>query len=731
MRYFDRERELQKKEADTDMTWIDAFFFSVVTTTTVGYGHIISAHSDGAKWFFTLYFLLSTTATGKIIGDLSALYYNQVLYEIRSKIIDSTVYVHTSDLGGVTEGHLAQSDYVLFKLQQMQAVDVDMLHRLCNRFHQLDEDRTGFLTIGKNIPSAQQVKEMQKDVDEGRFKTLTDAWVYMKPKVPSVHALETPVRPKKVTDCSDFAWSRSLFKEKASALTNTVLKMTFVYFALGYLTMASLDPSIANGNWGSDKGWYFISATISTVGLGDFAPETQLTRGFAIVMMPFGIVILSQFIGAIKMTQASNEPVVKPDTNSAVLIEAKRIFDALGVDGSKSLSRNEFKSGAEQAGMTVAEATKLFDELDTNKNGMIEWNEIAARERGSWQDTTWGRFAIIIFKVYLTIFVGALFFMTFTHEVDELDLSWINALYLGTVISTSVGYGDIVPRTYGGRLFLTFYFIAATVIIGTALGDLIDLYINGIVGEDITRQIIASTTWVHKADITDPAWAKHGKISEADYCVFKLLQLQKVDEDVLAELIDRFFELDGLNSGTLVIGTEVPSAAQVVQLKGIVEGTAMTTMQAWERHLSGAIKLRNGSTLARVSPEDAEFIGGFDSSSSVSFASPPLDSPNSALLGAPNKKVEESAAPRSIGEGTSLDENADESIGKGPRLNGAHVAAFTSKAPQSSTVSPTDPSRSESPEFIDFADAFGLGSFGNAVNIEMPKINIPFLGTRM
>jgi len=62
--------------------------------------------------------------------------------------------------------------------------------------------------------------------------------------------------------------------------------------------MAYLDASIADGQWTNINGWYFISATISTVGIGDFAPEAQLTRGFALVMIPFGLIILSAFLWA-------------------------------------------------------------------------------------------------------------------------------------------------------------------------------------------------------------------------------------------------------------------------------------------------------------------------------------------------------------------------------------------------------------------------------------------------
>jgi len=68
--------------------------------------------------------------------------------------------------------------------------------------------------------------------------------------------------------------------------------------------------------------------------------------------------------------------------------------------------------------------------------------------------------------------------------------------------------------------------------------------------------------------------------------------MQKVDEKVLEQLIDRFFELDPDGSGSLSIGVEIPNKEQVVEMKTIIEGTGMTLQEAWRKHLSNAFRLR-------------------------------------------------------------------------------------------------------------------------------------------
>jgi hypothetical protein len=76
--------------------------------------------------------------------------------------------------------------------------------------------------------------------------------------------------------------------------------------------------------------------------------------------------------------------------------------------------------------------------------------------------------------------------------------------------------------------------------------------------------------------------------------------MQKVDEEVLERLIDRFFELDPDKSGSLSIGVEIPGKDQVTEMKAMIEGTGMTLQEAWKKYLSNSYRFRAGV----VSPVD-------------------------------------------------------------------------------------------------------------------------------
>lgn len=60
-----------------------------------------------------------------------------------------------------------------------------------------------------------------------------------------------------------------------------------------------------------------------------------------------------------------------------------------------------------------------------------------------------------------TLLFGAVFY----HYVE--DMGWLNAVYFCVITLTTIGYGDIVPKTDLGKLFTIFYVIVGVGIIAT------------------------------------------------------------------------------------------------------------------------------------------------------------------------------------------------------------------------------------------------------------------------
>jgi hypothetical protein len=72
-------------------------------------------------------------------------------------------------------------------------------------------------------------------------------------------------------------------------------------------------------------------------------------------------------------------------------------------------------------------------------------------------------------------------------------------------------YGhEIVAQAFGGKLFLCFYFLISTFVIGGIIGDISNYYIQ--LKEDvITDIIINDVTYVHHVDLH-----RNGKVNEAE-----------------------------------------------------------------------------------------------------------------------------------------------------------------------------------------------------------------------
>ena len=184
-------------------------------------------------------------------------------------------------------------------------------------------------------------------------------------------------------------------------------------------------------------------------------------------------------------------------------------------------------------------------------------------------------FLVLFLKFLVVVFVGTCFFIAYDAEWDKqrdasklyedenAPFSVIDAMFFSVVVSTTVGYGHrITPITDEAKVFMIFYMLVATTTVGMIIDGIADIYIEEIAGESVVKDIVKSTVWVHKSDID-----QDGRVDEADYCLFKLQQMMKVDVDILGRLERRFDELDIGDVGRLKLGVEVPNADQVQRLQ--------------------------------------------------------------------------------------------------------------------------------------------------------------------
>ena len=266
--------------------------------------------------------------------------------------------------------------------------------------------------------------------------------------------------------CHSFKWSRELWAAAARKIRMWMIFLLAVYIVLeGWL-------SYRDGLRGVDIPYYII-ATVTTVGLGDLSPSSQLHRATHIFMLPFGLVVVS-----------------------------------FGISLASALAR----ANAPSLGGGESDGEDDDDEDDEDLSDGEGGEEPAASSALAREARALAR------KYALVVCLGAAFFLLHPgeraaqKEALGQPLTPVDALYFSTVLATTVGYGhELVARTAAAKWFCCAFMLWACTAVGGIIGALSSSSLARHEGE-ITDELIESTTWVHRADLDGD-----GVVTEADY----------------------------------------------------------------------------------------------------------------------------------------------------------------------------------------------------------------------
>jgi len=88
-------------------------------------------------------------------------------------------------------------------------------------------------------------------------------------------------------------------------------------------------------------------------------------------------------------------------------------------------------------------------------------------EHGSNNFLTRYQFRLLALVALITISLGTIIY----HMIEKFD--WIDSFYFSVITLTTIGYGDITPKTDVGKLFTVFYVIIGISIIGAFINALV------------------------------------------------------------------------------------------------------------------------------------------------------------------------------------------------------------------------------------------------------------------
>ncbi|KAG8662629.1 hypothetical protein MANES_01G130000v8 [Manihot esculenta] len=130
-----------------NINWVDSFYLSVTSVTTVGYGDFAFTTVTG-RCFAIVWLLISTLAVAR-----GFLYLAEFRIDKRNRRIAKWVLQKKITLGDLisadldNDGSISKSEFVIYKLKEMGRITEKEILQICNQFDSLDNSNCGKITL--------------------------------------------------------------------------------------------------------------------------------------------------------------------------------------------------------------------------------------------------------------------------------------------------------------------------------------------------------------------------------------------------------------------------------------------------------------------------------------------------------------------------------------------------------------------------------------------------------
>ncbi|OEU09307.1 hypothetical protein FRACYDRAFT_160610, partial [Fragilariopsis cylindrus CCMP1102] len=238
---------------------------------------------------------------------------------------------------------------------------------------------------------------------------------------------------------------------------------------------------------------YFAVITLTTAGLGDLVPTTDGAKIICSIFIYFGVACIGLLLGSYIAGMLDERSYREAIANQ---IKACPNYE---IGGRKNSTRN-----AKYVVLTLREA--LINSL-----------------------------VIIAF--------GCLGF----YLIEGLSL--VDSWYFTTVLLTSTGYGDIVPKSDGGKLFATVYLLVAGTILlnNMSMISMIPLELR----KRRTEQALATGPLIHRINLDGKDSRGLDECTREMFALAMMIRLGKVTEVDIKQTFAAFRKLDVNNEGVL------------------------------------------------------------------------------------------------------------------------------------------------------------------------------------
>jgi hypothetical protein len=296
------------------------------------------------------------------------------------------------------------------------------------------------------------------------------------------------------------------------------LFICLLYFIGGSLMFMAVE------GWDFWDAMYFGAATFTTVGYGSPAPISALGRAVASLYMIFGVTMVS--VSIVRLWLAMLSSCGGPCSHFFRLVgqECSLIcpcYNACLSKEGRHKNRVEYNERPEyQSSRHRKDEGATTNLKDVKKPATLVYVSVVAA-----------------LKLFALVSFGAVFYMIFPGE----NLSFTDSVYMSTATVMTVGYGDLSPKTQGGKIVATWWMIISYAILLRALQDVSNTIhtrrLNQVRSQLLNRDL-------SRAAILNMDKDGDGNLSRLEFLTSMVVTLKLCTEEHLNAIMKRFDEVE-------------------------------------------------------------------------------------------------------------------------------------------------------------------------------------------
>lgn len=266
---------------------------------------------------------------------------------------------------------------------------------------------------------------------------------------------------------------------------------------------------------------YFSLVTFTTVGYGDFSPQTQEGKVFTCLYVFIGLLLVTQVVDRIvdKMLIQKGEMMTDKIVNSWF---------------HHHNNNNNFEEAQERTNTTAVDTLNVNTPKHFPFNTAFESKYIVPQ-------------ALFMSSVYIALIVavGTMYFYFYDND------SLVDSVYLSVMTVSTVGYGDVTPKSWFSKAFTCLYSILGTLAFARIVSQFIEVVTEHRFAEKNKKLLESSSFDVEtliKADVNND-----DRVTKNEFTLFRLRQMDLIPSEVEKRIEKQWKRMDRDGDGELSV----------------------------------------------------------------------------------------------------------------------------------------------------------------------------------